>query len=168
MEIAVDDGATVGAFADGGEAAKAAGIGAGEAICGKEVGAVEEQRVERVAAVLERGGEGEAFGAEAARDDGTARGEMEFAIEDAGAPPLPERGGLRRERETLGAMRAGDAGAEGIAFAADEAGAAGVGAMVAGQLDVVRAERGFLGAEDDGRVGEETVRARGGGGGLAG
>lgn len=170
VEIALDGGAPVGAFADRGETAETAGIRAGETIGGEEVGAVEEEGVERVAAVFECGGEGEAFGAEVTGDDGAAGGEVEFAIQDAGALPLPEWGGLRGKRKTLGAVRAGDAGAEGIAFAADEAGAAGVGAMMAGQLNVVRKERGFFGAEDDGRIGEETMCAGGGdlGRGLAG
>jgi hypothetical protein len=70
VEIALDGGAAISAFADRGKAAEAAGIRAGEAIGGEEVGAVEEQRIERVTAVFERGGEGKAFGAEVTRDDG--------------------------------------------------------------------------------------------------
>ncbi len=170
VQVTLDGGAAVGAFAEGGEAAEAAGVGAGEAVGGEEIGAIEEERVERVAAVLEGGGEGETFGAEVAGDDGAAGGELEVAVEHAHALPLPERGGLDGEGEAGRAVRAGEAGEKRIAFAADEAGAAGIGAMVARERRLGRERGGGFGAEGDGRIGEETGGAGGGegGGGRAG
>lgn len=68
---------------------------------------------------------------------------MEFAVEDAGALPVPERGGLDGERKTLGAMQTGEAAGKRIAFAADESGAAGIGAVVTRQLCAGRKRGGF-------------------------
>ena len=52
VQVAFDGGAPVGAFAEGGEAAEAPGVGAGEAVGGEEVGAIEQERIEWVATVF--------------------------------------------------------------------------------------------------------------------
>jgi hypothetical protein len=74
---------------------------------------------------------------------------------------------LDGEGEAVGAVGAGEADGKRIAFAPDEAGATGVGAVVAGEDGGGGECGGFFGAEEDGSVGKKAVRAgRGEGGGV--
>lgn len=56
-------------------------------------------------------------------------------------------------------MQTGEAAGKRIAFAADESGAAGIGAVVTRQFGAGGKRGGFFGTEDDGGIGEETLCA---------
>ena len=143
------------------EASEAARIGAGEAVAGEEIGAVEEELVDRVAPILEARGEGQALGAEKNRDDGAPRGEAQAFVEHADALPLPERRGLGGEGEALGAVGTAAAAGEGFAFATDQPGPAGIRKQTTGKVGAGWQRGGGLGAEAQRGFGEEA------GGGIA-
>ena len=160
-EEAVAGETAVGFLAGVGEASGPAGFVAAEAVAGGEVGHVLHEVVEGVFFVFESGEDAEALGAGEAGHEAAAAGEEEVFIEQADAVPEPEEGGLGVEDEAFGTVEAGEAEGGGVFFAADEAGASGIG------LEAAREWAGdFLGgldAEGDEVRGEEFLSEGGGG-----